>query len=67
MANYIKKELETFEYDKRYPTLIEHRWCKMRDDKKYDKFIKDKADNAMPKISRVQSDPETTGQLGTML
>ena len=64
MTNYIKKELDTFEFDKRYPTLIEHRWCFMKDDEKFDEYNKKREDFFKPKRGRVQSDLELTGQIG---
>lgn len=67
MANYIKRELDTFEYDKRYSTLIEHRWCYLKDDEKLKKFEEEKAKTVAPKISIIQSNPEKTGQIGAMI
>lgn len=67
MGSYIKRELENFDYDKRYSTLIEHRWCHLKSDKKLKEFFDKKDENSRPKISRVQSNPETTGQYGTMI
>lgn len=65
--SYIKRELENFDYDKRYNTLIEHRWCYLKDPEKLKEFFDKKDENSKPKISRVQSNPETTGQHGTMI
>lgn len=67
MANYIKKELDTFEYDKRYSTLIEHRWCNLKKDENLEKFYKEKEKAIAPRISIIQSDIEKTGQIGTMI
>jgi len=61
MANYIKRELDTFEYDKRYSTLIEHRWCYLKNDKKYEDFLEKKEEPTKPKIS-MPVYPEKTGQ-----
>lgn len=67
MVNYVKRELDTFEYDKRYSTLIEHRWCFMKDDEKFNDYYTDREEYFKPRFTRTQSDPEITGQKGTMI
>lgn len=63
-----KVDIENFEYDSRYsPT--EHRWCFLYDKENVKKFNekREKQDAERFKRNRVQSDPETTGQHGTMI
>jgi len=67
MANYIKRELDTFEYDKRYYLPNEHRWCFMADDEEHKKYWEKKEESLKPIRSRVQSNPEKTGQIGSMI
>ena len=63
-----KKDLENFEYDSRY-VIAEHRWDHLEDEETTKEFYEKKDEQAMSryKRGRVQSDPETTGQHGTMI
>lgn len=64
----LRKDIENFEYRKGH-YLPEHRWCALYDLETQKKFFeeKDKKVRERYKLGRVQSDPETTGQHGTML
>ena len=67
MINF-KKDLETFEYDSRnLPS--EHKWDRLASAEETKKFYdaKERINFSRVKRNRVQSDPETTGQWGTML
>ena len=67
IMNYIKYDLDNFDYNKRYKLPSEHIWDFMRDDKKKDLYFEDREELGKPIIGIVQSDPEITGQIGTML
>jgi hypothetical protein len=63
-----KKDLETFEYDSRnLPS--EHKWDRLASAEETKKFYdaKERINFSRVQRNRVQSDPETTGQWGTML
>lgn len=63
-----KKDLETFEYDSRnLPS--EHKWDHLASAEETKKFYdaKERINFSRVKRNRVQSNPETTGQWGTML
>ena len=63
-----KKDLETFEYDSRnLPS--EHKWDRLASAEETKKFYdaKERINFSRVKRNRVQSDPETTGQHGTMI
>ncbi len=66
--NSFKKDLETFEYDSRNLPQ-EHKWDRLASTEETKKFYDAKQRMAMSryKRNRVQSDPETTGQYGSML
>lgn len=63
-----RKDIENFEYRKTY-YAPEHRWCGLYTLENTKKFYeeKDKQNMSRVKRNRVQSDPETTGQHGTMI
>lgn len=63
-----RKDLETFEYDSRNLPQ-EHKWDHLRDGEETKKFYeaKERINFSRVKRNRVQSNPETTGQWGTML
>ena len=63
-----KKDLETFEYDSRnLPS--EHKWDRLASAEETKKFYdaKERINFSRVKRNRVQSNPETSGQHGTML
>ena len=63
-----KKDLETFEYDSRnLPS--EHKWDRLASAEETKKFYdaKERINFSRVKRNRVQSNPETTGQHGSML
>jgi hypothetical protein len=63
-----KKDLETFEYDSRNIPQ-DHKWDRLASVEETKKFYeaKERIYFSRVKRSRVQSDPETTGQHGTMI
>ena len=63
-----KKDLETFEYDSRY-LPSEHKWDRLASAEETKKFYdaKERINFSRVKRNRVQSNPETTGQHGTMI
>lgn len=67
MTTY-KMDIDNFEYRKTY-YAPEHKWCHLYTEegvkKFYDDYVKQELSRA--KRNRVQSDPETTGQHGTMI
>ena len=63
-----KKDLEAFEYDSRnLPS--EHKWDRLASEEETKKFYeaKERINFSRVKRNRVQSNPETTGQHGTMI
>lgn len=63
-----KKDLENFEYaSKHIPD--EHKWDHLAEAEETKKYydVRERIARARFKRSRVQSDPETTGQHGTMI
>ena len=67
MASF-RKDLETFEYDSRN-LYSEHKWDHLASEEETKKFYDAKHRIAMSRVkrNRVQSNPETTGQHGTMI
>ena len=63
-----RKDIENFEFDPRF-SITEHRWCYLAELEATRKFYAKKDKQAMSryKRNRVQSNPETTGQYGSML
>lgn len=63
-----RKDLENFEYDSRF-LASEHKWDSLYTIENTKKFYEIKEKQAMERVkrNRVQSDPETTGQHGTMI
>lgn len=63
-----RKDIENFEFDSRY-SIMEHKWCPLYTLENTRKFYEKREKQAMSryKRNRVQSDPETTGQYGSML
>lgn len=67
MNRYIKSEIDNFEYNKSYQIKSEHSWDFMKDDDKAQKYYDEQHKICFPIIGETQSNPETTGQIGTML
>ena len=63
-----KKDLENFEYDSR-DIPQEHKWDFLASGENTKKFYEEKEKINMSRVNRngVQSNPETTGQHGTMI
>lgn len=61
-------DIDNFEYRKTY-YAPEHRWCFLYTKENVEKFYKKQVEVEMKRLERgrVQSNPETTGQWGTML
>lgn len=64
MANYIKREIDNFEYNKKYYVLNEHKWCFMKDDDEFKKYMADREEYLKRNIQKTQADLELTGQIG---
>lgn len=64
---YSKLDIERFDYNSKYNLPDEHKWDFLKDEEKATEFTIKKADKRMPIKMRTQSNPEITGQKGTML
>lgn len=64
---YIKCDIERFDYNKKYTLPEEHKWDELKDSDEEKKYFEEREKAGKPSIGRVQSDPETTGQIGTMI
>lgn len=64
MANYIKREIDNFEYNKKYYVPNEHKWCFMKDDDEFKKYMADREEYLKRNIQKTQADLELTGQIG---
>lgn len=64
---YINLDLDHFDYNSKYNLPDEHKWDSLKDAEKEKEFYKKKAERTMPIKMRTQSDPEITGQKGTMI
>lgn len=67
MNKYIRKDLDNFDYNKTYNLKSEHIWDFMKDGEKAKKYYDEQHKICYPNISEVQSNPEITGQKGTMI
>lgn len=63
---YNKKDLDNFDYNKRYKIASEHIWDFISNDEKSKKYKENREKIFNPIINNVQSDEEKTGQIGTM-
>ena len=63
-----RKDLENFEYAKKY-IPDEHKWDRLKSGEKTQEYYdaRERINFSRVKRNRVQSDPETTGQHGTMI
>ena len=62
IMRYIKKDLETFDYNKSYDIKSEHKWDFAKDDEKVKKYFDKIEEITKPKRGQVQANPEETGQ-----
>lgn len=63
----VKIDLDNFEYNSKYKLPNEHRWDFMKDSEKESEYFDKKAELGKPKRSVVASNPEVTGQVGSMI
>jgi hypothetical protein len=63
----VKIDLNNFEYNSKYKLPDEHRWDFMKDSEKEKKYFDDKKESSKPKRGVVASNPEVTGQVGSMI
>lgn len=63
----VKIDLDNFEYNSKYELPNEHRWDFIDDSEKEKEYFDKRAESVKPKRSVVASNPEVTGQVGSMI
>ena len=63
----VKIDLDNFEYNSKYSLPNEHRWDFMEDSKEEKTYFDEREELGKPKRGIVASDPEVTGQVGSMI
>ena len=63
----VKIDLDNFEYNSKYKLPDEHRWDFMKDSEKEKEYFDKRAEAGKPKRGVVASNPEVTGQVGSMI
>ena len=63
----VKIDLDNFEYNSKYTLPNEHRWDALKDSKKQKEYFDEREKLGKPKRGIVASDPEVTGQVGSMI
>ena len=63
----VKIDLDNFEYYSKYKLPNEHRWDSLKDIEKEKKYFDDREELCKPKRGIVSSNPEVTGQVGSMI
>ena len=63
----IKIDLDNFEYNSKYKLPNEHRWDSLKDIEEEKKYFDDRKEACKSKRGIVASNPEVTGQVGTMI
>ena len=63
----VKIDLDNFEYNSKYKLPNEHRWDSLKDLKKEDEYFEEREKEGKPKRGIVSSNPEVTGQVGSMI
>jgi hypothetical protein len=63
----IKIDLDNFEYNSKYKLPNEHKWDHLKDSKEEDKYFDEREEVCKPKRGVVSSNPEVTGQVGSMI
>ena len=63
----VKIDLDNFEYNSKYELPNEHRWDFMKDSEKEKDYFVEIEKSGKPKRGIVSSNPEVTGQVGSMI
>jgi hypothetical protein len=63
----VKIDLDNFEYNSKYKVPNEHRWDSLKNTEKEKKYFDDREKSCKPKRGIVASNPEVTGQVGSMI
>ena len=63
----VKIDLDNFEYNSKYELPDEHRWDFMDDPEKEKEYFVKREEAGKPKRGVVASNPEVTGQVGSMI
>jgi hypothetical protein len=63
----VKIDLDNFEYNSKYTLPNEHRWDSLKDSKKEKEYFDERENVSKPKRGIVASNPEVTGQVGSMI
>lgn len=63
----VKIDLDNFEYNSKYELPNEHRWDFMEDSEKEKEYFVEREKIGKPKRGIVASNPEVTGQVGSMI
>lgn len=63
----VKIDLDNFEYNSKYKLPDEHRWDFMEDSEKEKEYFVEREKIGKPKRGIVASNPEVTGQVGSMI
>ena len=63
----IKIDLDNFEYNSKYTLHKEHCWDSLKDSKKEKEYFEEREKLSKPKRGIVASNPEVTGQVGSMI
>ncbi len=63
----VKIDLDNFEYNSKYELPDEHRWDFMEDSEKEKEYFIEREKLGKPKRGVVSSNPEVTGQIGSMI
>ena len=63
----VKIDLDNFEYNSKYELPDEHRWDFMDDPEKEKEYFVKREEVGKPKRGVVASNPEVTGQVGSMI
>jgi hypothetical protein len=63
----VKIDLDNFEYNSKYTLPNEHRWDDLKDSEKQKEYFNEREKLGKPKRGIVASNPEVTGQIGSMI
>lgn len=63
----VKIDLDNFEFNSKYKLPSEHRWDSLKEPKDEKKYFDKRAEAGKPKRGVVASNPEVTGQVGSMI
>ena len=63
----VKIDLNNFEYYSKYKLPNEHRWDSLKNSKKEKEYFEKREEAGKPKKGIIVSNPEVTGQVGSMI